>query len=108
MDERDRRDLEVFNSELEELSSRVRSVASQFPQDVHVLLSLLRALESLHREICEDYFQGALPENRQALYNLLREIESKGGWPYIPRMKLRSILKQLLEEEEVPTEGEET
>ncbi|MDY6936207.1 MAG: hypothetical protein SWY16_00965 [Cyanobacteriota bacterium] len=100
MDDRDRRDLTVLDTELQEISTRVRSLADRFPEDAYRILSLLRALESLHRDICDDYFQPALPQNRQALYNLLREIEAEGGWPYIPRMKLRSFLKQLLEEEE--------
>jgi hypothetical protein len=59
------------------------------------LLALLRTLERLHQEIRDSFFQDALPDNRQALYNLLRDIETSGGWPYIHRMKLQSLLKQL-------------
>jgi hypothetical protein len=40
-----------------------------------------------------------LPDNRQALYSLLKEIESKGGWPYIERMRLQSFVTNLQQEE---------
>jgi hypothetical protein len=63
--------------------------------DCFELLSLLRTLESLHRQIRDNLFQAALPDNRQKLYALLREIEENGGWPYIERMKLRQLLTNL-------------
>ena len=56
------------------------------------LLALLRLLEQCHREICETRFRDALPSNRHTLYTLLRDIEAHGGWPYIQRMKLRTLL----------------
>jgi hypothetical protein len=59
-------------------------------------LEILRALENLHRKICEGPFQDSLPDNRQALYNLLKDIETQGGWPHIPRMKLQRLLTQVL------------
>lgn len=67
--------------------------------DTIALLALLRVLENLHREIHDSYFQPSLPNNRQALYSLLKDIETSGGWPYIPRLKLRSLLANLLEED---------
>jgi hypothetical protein len=42
-------------------------------------------------------FQVSLPDNRQALYALLKDIEEEGGWPYIDRMRLRSLLKNFSE-----------
>ena len=57
------------------------------------LLELLRTIEALHREIRDDLFQQSLPDNRQALYALVRDIEAKGGWPYIHRMKLQTLLQ---------------
>ena len=63
------------------------------------LLALLRTLEQLHRNICENHFQQVLPDNRHDLYNLLAEIEIQGGWPYIERMKLRSLMACLEESE---------
>ncbi len=59
------------------------------------LLALLRLLERCHRDICETLFYDALPDNRQHLYALLRDIEINGGWPYIQRMKLKALLANL-------------
>lgn len=59
------------------------------------LLALLRLLERCHRDICETLFYDALPDNRQHLYALLRNIEVNGGWPYIQRMKLQALLANL-------------
>jgi hypothetical protein len=39
-----------------------------------------------------------LPDNRQALYSLLRDIEAEGGWPYIERMRLQAFLTNLEQE----------
>jgi hypothetical protein len=61
------------------------------------LLALLRLLEQSHRDICETLFYDALPDNRQNLYALLRDIEVNGGWPYIQRMKLQALLANLPE-----------
>ena len=63
------------------------------------ILALLRMLEQLHRDICENHFQKLLPNNRHDLYDLLTEIEAQGGWPYIERMKLRSLTARLEEGE---------
>jgi len=59
------------------------------------LLAILRKLESLHQEIRDTLFQEALPENRQALYTMLKDIEAKGGWPYIYRLRLRELMERL-------------
>jgi hypothetical protein len=55
-------------------------------------------LEQLHREIRDGSFQDSLPENRQQLYSLLKDIESEGGWPYIERMRLQAFIAKLPEE----------
>jgi hypothetical protein len=75
----------------------LRVVANSYQGDCLALLDLLRTLENFHREICESLFLESLPNNRQALYNLLRDIEASGGWPYIQRIKLRSLLEILSE-----------
>jgi len=80
---------------LQELATEIHSLASSHQDDALVLLALLRALEYSHREIRENLFQESLPNNRQALYALLRDIEETGGWPYIERMTLRSLLAKL-------------
>lgn len=81
--------------QLEAIAVLVRKVAQQQQGSGIELLALLRQLEALHREIRDGLFQSVLPENRQALYALLRDIEAGGGWPYIPRMKLQGFLKKL-------------
>lgn len=88
------------DGKLPNLSSTIedlRLVANHYQGDSLALLELLRTLEQLHREICESLFLESLPSNRQALYNLLRDIETSGGWPYIQRIKLRSLLDVLSE-----------
>lgn len=81
--------------DLDAIAQRVRGVASTMQGESHLLLALLRLLEMLHREIREGLFQSSLPENRQALYALLRDIETNGGWPYINRMKLQEFLRAI-------------
>lgn len=84
--------------EKEKLALKLQAIAtvvhdaSQVCQgDTIGLLALLRQLEQLHREIRDGVFQESLPDNRQALYALLKDIESEGGWPYIERMRLQAL-----------------
>jgi hypothetical protein len=95
--------------DLEAISSQIRKIADRSQGDTHTLLYLLRTLEKLHREIQEGYFQAALPDSRQDLYSLLRDIEEHGGWPYIQRWKLQALFANLPEEpaiEDVQVESE--
>jgi hypothetical protein len=80
---------------LDTLAQTVQGIAQQAAGSSTQLLALLRVLESLHREICEGAFQQSLPNTRQNLHFLLRDIESQGGWPYIPRLKLQRLLTAL-------------
>lgn len=82
-----------LNTDLQSLANIVRTLAENHQEDSMATLAILRILESLHQEIREGSFQRVLPNNRQALYNLLKDIESKGGWPYIPRLRLRHLLE---------------
>lgn len=84
-----------LESSLQDVSTTIRSLANHHQGDSLKLLALLRTLESLHQEVRENSFQAALPDNRQALYSLLKDMESSGGWPYIHRMKLQFFLSQL-------------
>jgi hypothetical protein len=84
-----------LETSLQGLSTTVRHLASTYQGDSLKLLALLRTLESLHQEVRETAFQLALPDSRQALYTLLKDIENSGGWPYIHRMKLQFFLTQL-------------
>jgi hypothetical protein len=88
---------------LQAIAEAVRSEASSCQGDSLALLALLRMLESLHREIHDGFFQPSLPVSRQALYSLLKDIETSGGWPYIPRLRLRSLLDKFLEEHHNPS-----
>ena len=79
------------------LARSFRALAEENKGDPIKILDLLRSLEHLHQELREGVFQESLPDNRQRLYNLLKDIEVKGGWPYIPRMKLRSLIEKCLD-----------
>ena len=85
---------------LQAITADIRTLADSHQGYTLALLSLLRALEHSHREIRENLFQASLPDNRQALYSLLRDIEETGGWPYIDRMKLQLLLCNLILEAE--------
>lgn len=82
-------------SELQTIATAVRALAQDCQGQSLALVALLRQLEQLHREIRDGIFQASLPDNRQALYTLLKDIEAEGGWPYIERMKLQSFLANL-------------
>ncbi len=84
-----------LDQQLENLADTVKIIAKDYQKDPVELLRLLRTLESLHRHIQEGIFQDALPSNRQALYSLLRDMEENGGWPYIPRMKVESLMSNM-------------
>ena len=85
--------------DLNEIADRINHIADRERADPLALLHLLRTLEQLHREIQQGYFQAALPNSRQALYALLRDIEENGGWPYIQRWKLQELFANLAETE---------
>jgi hypothetical protein len=61
----------------------------------------------MHREICEEHFHPSLPDTRQALYTLLRDIEAEGGWPHIPRMKIQALIGEFLLAENAATAAED-
>lgn len=71
------------------------AIAQDYQGDSLSVLAILRLLEQVHQEIRDELFQQSLPDNRQSLYKLLRDIETKGGWPYIYRMKLQSIMEKM-------------
>ena len=59
------------------------------------LLSVLRQLEKLHRQLQEGPFRSSLPADRQKLFSLLQSMERSGGWPYIPRLQLKTFMELL-------------
>jgi hypothetical protein len=93
-------DSESFQSRLQQIATVVHDAAGDCQEDAIALLALLRQLEYLHREIRDNAFQYSLPNNRQALYALLKDIETEGGWPYIERMRLQKFLSNLILDED--------
>jgi hypothetical protein len=97
-------DKEEIDRALQDLTTRIWNVAKKYENDCWSLLSLLRTLELLHRQIREEVFEPSLPSTRSYLYQLLKEIEETGGWPYIERMKIQNFLRnfeETLSEEEL-------
>jgi hypothetical protein len=83
---------------LQQLSVIGNQLAIDHQHHTDELLAILRTLEEVHRHIREDFFQPALPQDRHSLYSLLLEIEEHGGWPYIERMRLQTLLQSMQEE----------
>jgi hypothetical protein len=86
---------ESLQQRLAQISTLSRQVAKDAQPEVLDLLQVLRTLELLHREIREDLFQDALPTDRHNLYKLLKDIEENGGWPYIERLRIQSLIANL-------------
>ncbi|MGB2924203.1 MAG: hypothetical protein WBB82_02780 [Limnothrix sp.] len=86
---------------IEPIRQDLLAIAAQQNGDGTALLQMLRELETLHRQICETHFYPNLPNRRRDLYNLLRDMEEKGGWPYIARPKLAFVLDGLLKSMEL-------
>lgn len=80
---------------LQDIAKDICALAEKNQHDSLYLLSLLRDLEQIHRRIRVEYFETALPQTRNDLYQFVKDIEEKGGWPYIERMKLRNLLQNL-------------
>ena len=86
-----------LQTKLQTIATDIQTLASNYQGNSLALLALLRVLEHSHREIRENLFQASLPEDRQSLYALLRDIEESGGWPYIDRLRLQSFLSNVSE-----------
>ncbi|AFZ35197.1 hypothetical protein Sta7437_1632 [Stanieria cyanosphaera PCC 7437] len=84
-----------LEQKLQEITTVVTSLAETNQEDLLFLLSLLRTLELIHRQIRTEMFEPALPNSRNQLYHLVKDIEEQGGWPYIERMKLKDLLLNL-------------
>jgi len=96
---------EKLSLKLQVIATAVHDTSVICQGDTIALLALLRQLEQLHREIRDGVFQESLPDNRQALYALLKDIESEGGWPYIERMRLQAYIANM--QQEADSENEE-
>jgi len=82
----------------------LQALADELEGQPEQLLDLLRRIEQLHRSIQDGPFRSSLPANRNALFQLLAEMEGSGGWPYIPRLQLRTFI-DLLNHEAVTETG---
>ena len=82
-------------SRLEQALADLETLATDLEGQPEALLSLLRRLEKLHRTIQDGPFRASLPADRGALFQVLSEMERSGGWPYIPRLQLRTFLDLL-------------
>lgn len=80
---------------LEAVLSQLEGLSQELAGNPEALLALLRQLEQLHRSIQDGAFRGSLPADRNHLFNLLQEMERSGGWPYIPRLQLRTFMDLL-------------
>jgi hypothetical protein len=90
--------IDGLDAQLATLEQLAESLNGQ-PQ---ALLNLLRRLEQLHRNIQDGPFRNSLPADRNDLFRLLAEMERSGGWPYIPRLQLRTFM-DLLQRDEART-----
>ena len=80
---------------LEDAARDICALAENNRDDSLFLLSLLRDLEKIHRQIRVTFFKDALPQTRNDLYQFVKDIEEKGGWPYIERMRLKELLRNI-------------
>lgn len=80
---------------LDSLLEELDQLASELDGRPEALLLLLRQLEQRHRTIQDGPFRGSLPADRNQLFNLLQNMERSGGWPYIPRLQLRTFMDLL-------------
>ncbi|MFM7549080.1 MAG: hypothetical protein ACKO8I_09435 [Cyanobacteriota bacterium] len=80
---------------LDTLLANLSTLADELAGSPEALLALLRQLEQLHRSIQDGPFRSSLPADRNHLFNVLQEMERSGGWPYIPRLQLRTFMDLL-------------
>jgi len=80
---------------LEAVLAELRQLSGELEGDPQALLTLLRQLEQLHRNLQDGAFRSSLPADRGELFDLLRAMEQSGGWPYIPRLQLRTFMDLL-------------
>ncbi|EKQ68897.1 hypothetical protein OsccyDRAFT_3450 [Leptolyngbyaceae cyanobacterium JSC-12] len=95
MDNSDNPKLEQSGSQMQKAIDFIWDAAYESRNDTLKLLEILRKLENLHQQIRDSFFQESLPTSRQALYALLKDIEAKGGWPYIYRVKLQELMERM-------------
>ena len=85
-----------LENKLEKLTTEIWQLAENCPADSLLLVTILRKLELIHRQIREQMLEPSLPDTRHRLHLLLKNIEESGGWPYIERMRLQNICEKFL------------
>jgi len=95
MDSKENFELEHLDNRMQEALNFIWDAAYESKNETLKLLEILRKLENLHQQIRDSFFQDSLPTNRQSLYALLKDIEAKGGWPYIYRVKLQELIERM-------------
>ena len=84
-----------IQSQLQPLLQQLRTFVDDHREDPEALLFFLRTLEELHRDVQDGAFRNSLPEDRQQLFGFLQTLERSGGWPYIPRLQLKTFIALL-------------
>ena len=82
----------AWDARLEALLQGLDELAAEVDGEPEALLLLLRRLEDLHRTIQDGPFRASMPADRGELFNLLQSMEKSGGWPYIPRLQLKTFM----------------
>jgi hypothetical protein len=104
------REMSLTPAQQTSLSNQLQSL-QQLTQELNgnpeALLEVLRQIEQLHRTVQDGAFRGSLPTDRSQLFGLLQNMERSGGWPYIPRLQLRTFmdLLQLDADSDAPREA---
>ena len=86
---------ESWDERLNAALAALQGLADEADGQPDALLVLLRRLEDLHRTIQDGPFRASLPADRGELFDLLQSMEKSGGWPYIPRLQLRTFMDLL-------------
>ncbi len=86
---------EGWDERLNAALATLQGLADEADGQPDALLLLLRRLEDLHRTIQDGPFRSSLPADRGELFDLLQSMEKSGGWPYIPRLQLRTFMDLL-------------
>lgn len=84
-----------IQTQLQPLLEQLRTLVDDHREDPEALLFFLRTLEELHRDVQDGAFRNSLPEDRQQLFGFLQTLERSGGWPYIPRLQLKTFIALL-------------
>ena len=100
-------EVSALEATIQPLLEQISGIASAHSDDPQVLLALLRHLEHLHRSIQDGPFRSSLPSERSSLFKLLQDMELTGGWPYIPRLQLRTFLDLLQKDQPDPQEPQD-